>query len=409
MKETLLNRFIKYVKIDTQSDPESQSYPSTDKQFDLLNLLVDELKEIGMQDVQIDEKGYVTATLPSNSDKKNIPTVAFIAHVDTSFEMSGTNVNPQIINNYDGKDIILDENYSLPVSEFPELENYVGKTIITSDGKTLLGADDKAGVAEIVTAMQYLINNPDIKHGNIKVAFTPDEEIGKGVDYFDVEKFAADYAYTLDGGGVGELEFENFNAASANFTVKGKNIHTGYAKNKMINASIIITEINNMLPANQRPEHTQDYEGFYHLHGMKGNVEEATADYLIRNHDIKEFEKQKQYLSDIAEFLNKKYGEQTVTLTITDSYFNMRSKIEPVYHIIEIAKEAIRQAGVEPIVKPIRGGTDGARLSYMGLPCPNIFAGGHNFHSRFEYVPLESMEKATQVVINIVKLFEQKH
>lgn len=409
MKETLLNRFIKYAKIDTQSDPESQSYPSTDKQFDLLNLLVDELKEIGMQDVQIDEKGYVTATLPSNSDKNNIPTVGFIAHVDTSPEMSGTNVNPQIINNYDGKDIILDENYTLSVSEFPELENYVGKTIITSDGKTLLGADDKAGVAEIVTAMQYLIKNPEIKHGDIKVAFTPDEEIGKGVDYFDVEKFAADYAYTLDGGGVGELEFENFNAASANFTVKGKNIHPGYAKNKMINASNIITEINNLIPAVQRPEHTQDYEGFYHLHGMKGNVEEASADYLIRNHDIKEYEEQKQRLNDIVEFLNKKYGEQTVTLIITDSYFNMRSKIEPVYHIIEIAKEAIRQAGVEPIVKPIRGGTDGARLSYMGLPCPNIFAGGHNFHSRFEYVPLESMEKATLVVINIVKLFEQKH
>jgi tripeptide aminopeptidase len=409
MKEPLLRRFLHYVKIDTQSDPYSGTFPSTRKQFDLADLLVNELNKIGMNEVALDKNGYVIATLPSNTSKK-IPVVGFLAHMDTSPDMSGAQVNPQIIEKYDGNNILLNSQSGLELktSDFPEILNYKGQTLITTDGTTLLGADDKAGIAEIVTAMEYLIRHPEIQHGTIKVAFTPDEEVGKGVDYFEPAKFGADYAYTMDGGAIGELEFENFNAAKAVVNIQGRNIHPGSAKNKMLNAILIAHEFNSLLPVEQRPEFTDHYEGFYHIHKIEGTVEEAMMEYIIRDHDTQKFSNKKDFIHQIAGFLNKKYPEETVRVTVTDQYFNMREKIEPVMHIVETAREAMKAVGVDPIVKPIRGGTDGARLSYMGLPCPNIFAGGHNFHGKYEFVPLESMVKAVEVIVKIASMYAEK-
>lgn len=404
MKEGILNRFLKYVKIDTQSDENSKTFPSTKKQFDLAHILAEELKQIGLMDVSIDKYGYVTASLPSNIDKK-IPIIGFLAHMDTAPDMSGKDVKPMIFENYNGKDLILNKegNVKISVKDFPEIKKYVGQTLITTSGDTLLGADDKAGIAEIITAMEYLANNPEIKHGEIKVAFTPDEEIGKGVDFFDVKKFGADYAYTLDGGPLGELEFENFNAAGISIKIQGRNIHPGYAKGKMINAILVASEINSMLPVNQRPETTTDYEGFFHIIRFLGTVEEAEIHYIIRDHDRNRFEQKKQLIVDIIQLVNKKYQGEIVKYKLEDQYYNMKEKIEPVYHIVEQAKQAMLDLDIKPDIKPIRGGTDGARLSYMGLPCPNIFTGGHNFHGKYEFIPLESMEKAVQVILKIIE------
>jgi len=409
MKNEILERFLRYVKIDTTSDDASESYPSSAKQFNLGKLLQAELTAMGLQDVNLDEHNYLMATLPANTDKI-IPNIGFIAHMDTSPDMSGTNVNPQIIEDYKGTDIVLDKenNVILNVKEFPELKEYVGQTIITSDGTTLLGADDKAGIAEIMTAVDYLIKHPEIKHGNIKIGFTPDEEIGRGVDKFDVAKFDAEFAYTLDGGGIGELEFENFNAAHAKVIFQGRNIHPGYAKDKMINSMILAMEFNGMLPVNERPEFTQDYEGFYHLIKMEGTVENASIQYIIRDHDRAKFEAKKVFIQQTVDYMNKKYREKTVVLELKDQYFNMREEVEKVFHVVETAKKAMELVDVVPVVVPIRGGTDGARLSYMGLPCPNIFAGGHNFHGKYEYVPLESMVKAVDVIIKIIELYSEK-
>ncbi|MCG8411167.1 MAG: peptidase T [Bacteroidales bacterium] len=404
MQNKLLSRFLKYVQIDTQSNENSDTFPSTQKQFNLANLLVEELNQLGLFDVNCDKFGYVTATLPSNTEK-TIPTIAFLAHVDTAPDMSGKNVKPQIFENYDGSDLVLnkDLNIVLSTQEFPELKNYVKQTIITTSGDTLLGADDKAGIAEIMTALEYMVNTPEFKHGTIKVAFTPDEEIGKGVDYFNVDKFNADYAYTLDGGPIGELEYENFNAAGATIEIQGRNIHPGYAKDKMINAILLASELNNMLPIEQRPELTDGYQGFFHIVKFNGNVENAEIQYIIRDHDKEKFEYKKQLIYDIVNFVNKKYNANVASITLNDQYYNMREKIEPVFHIVEQAKKAMIEVGVTPDIKPIRGGTDGARLSYMGLPCPNIFTGGHNYHGRFEYISLQSMEKATQVILKIIE------
>jgi len=407
MKNIILQRFLKYVKIDTQSDENSKSFPSTLKQFDLAHLLVEELKSIGMVEVCVDDKGYVMATLPANISQQ-VPVIGFIAHLDTSPDMPGSNVNPCIIENYNGKDILLNEELNLYLSptEFPELNDYKGQTLIVTDGKTLLGADDKAGIAEIITAMEYLINNPNIKHGKVRIAFTPDEEIGKGVDYFDVKKFGADYAYTIDGGGIGELEYENFNAAMAKISIQGRNVHPGYAKDKMINALLVAIEINNLLPVNERPEFTSNYEGFFHLIKLEGSVEKAFMQYIIRDHDLQKFIFKKQLIEEIVKIINLRYNN-IISLQIKDQYYNMKEKIEPVFHIIEIAKKAMEEENIIPRIVPIRGGTDGARLSYMGLPCPNIFTGGHNFHGKMEFIPLESMLKATKVIINIVKKFSE--
>jgi tripeptide aminopeptidase len=410
MKYTnLLDRFLRYVKIDTQSDDESETYPTTSKQLDLARLLFSELKDMGLKDVSLDDYSYVMATLPANTDKK-VPVIGFISHIDTSPDMSGANVNPQIIKNYDGKDIILnkEKDIVLSLAEFPELKKYAGQTLITTDGNTLLGADDKAGVTEIMTALEFLVANPSVKHGTVRVCFTPDEEVGKGVDKFDVEKFNADFAYTLDGGAVGELEYENFNAAIARIAIQGRNIHPGYAKNKMLNSILIAIELNDLLPIAERPELTVDYEGFFHIIKLDGNVEAANMQYIIRDHDKQKFEKKKLLMTDACEFINKKYGRKVVILDLKDQYYNMKEKIEPVMHIVETARKAIELAGVKPDVIPIRGGTDGARLSFMGLPCPNIFAGGHNFHGKLEYVPFESMEKAVDVILNILKLYTDK-
>jgi tripeptide aminopeptidase len=409
MKNEILERFLKYIKIDTTSDENSQTYPSTTKQFTLAKILQEELTAMGLKDVSVDEHCYLMATLPANTNKK-IPNIGFIAHMDTSPDMSGTNVNPQILEDYDGKDIVLDQknNVVLNIKEFPELLEYKGQTIITSDGTTLLGADDKAGIAEIMTAIDYLTKHPDIKHGNIKIGFTPDEEIGRGVDKFDVKKFDAEFAYTLDGGHVGELEYENFNAAHAKVIFNGRNIHPGYAKDKMINAMILAMEFNGMLPVNERPEFTQDYEGFYHLIKIEGSVENASIQYIIRDHDRAKFEAKKVLIQQTVDYMNKKYRANTVVLELKDQYFNMREQVEKVMHVVDTAKKAIELVGVEPIVVPIRGGTDGSRLSYMGLPCPNIFAGGHNFHGKYEYVPLESMVKAVDVILKIVELYSAK-
>ncbi|MPM51490.1 Peptidase T [bioreactor metagenome] len=403
----VVERFLSYVAYDTKSDGETGVTPSTPGQMVLAKKLVEELKEIGMSDVTIDENGYVMATLPANTDK-DIPTIGFIAHMDTAPDYSGANVNPQFVENYDGGDIKLNQTTVLSPKDFPELKDYIGKTLITTDGNSLLGADDKAGIAEIITAMEYLINNPEIKHGTIKVGFTPDEEIGAGADHFDVEKFNADFAYTLDGGGIGEIEYENFNAASAKIVVNGRNVHPGSAKNKMINSQFIGMELNSMLPAEERPEHTEGYEGFYMLNGFSGSVERTEMSYIIRDFFKDSFEAKKANIIKIAEELNKKYGEGTVEITVKDSYYNMKEKVEPVMHVVDTAVEAMKALDIVPKVVPIRGGTDGARLSYMGLPTPNLFAGGHNFHGKFEFVPTESIEKAVELVVKIIDLYTNK-
>ena len=403
-------RFIEYVKIDTKSDETTGLTPSTKGQHVLADKLAKELKEIGMQNVVKDELGYVYAVLPANTDNKDIPSIGFIAHMDTAPDMTGKNVNPQIVENYNGEDIVLNKELDVVLSpkQFPDLKKYVGKTLITTDGTTLLGADDKAGVAEIMTAMEYLINNPEIKHGDIKVGFTPDEEIGEGADHFNVEAFGADFAYTMDGGEVGELEYENFNAAGVSVFIKGRNVHPGYAKDKMINSILIAQEFTSMLPLDEVPEKTSGYEGFSHLMDIKGSIEETKMVFIIRDFFEDGYERRMKQFKEIEGKLNAVYGEGTVTVEIKESYRNMKEKIEPMMHIVENASKAMEMAGIKPLVKPIRGGTDGARLSFMGLPTPNIFAGGENFHGKYEYVAIESMEKAVEVIINIVKIYGKK-
>lgn len=405
--EKILDRFLRYVAIDTQSDENSESQPSAAKELDLLKLLCKELNDMGVE-ATLDEYGYVMGTLPSNIDKK-VPAIGFIAHVDTSPDASGANVKPQIIENYDGSDIALKgvPGLYLKPSEFPELLAHKGETIITTDGTTLLGADDKAGVAEIMNAVQYMVEHPEFKHGDIKIGFTPDEEIGRGVVKFDVKRFGADYAYTMDGGEIGELEFENFNAASAKIHIQGRNVHPGYAKDKMKNAILIGMEFNDLLPIGQRPELTEGYDGFFHIISFKGSVEEADFGYIIRDHDRKKFEEKKELIAQCAHFINVKYGEGTATLEVKDQYYNMREQVEPYYFIVEKAVKAMEMAGIKPKIQPIRGGTDGANLSFKGLPCPNIFAGGMNFHGKMEFAPLENIEKASEVVLNIVKLYAE--
>ena len=405
--EKLIDRFLRYVAVDTQSNPESESQPSAAKELDLLKMLRDELIAMGVE-ATLDEWGYVMATIPSNCGK-DVPAVGFIAHADTAPDASGADIHPQIIENYDGGDIELKgvPGLSLKVSEFPELEMYKGQTLITTDGTTLLGADDKAGIAEIMNAVQYIVEHPEFKHGDIKIGFTPDEEIGRGVVKFDVAKFGAKYAYTLDGGQVGELEYENFNAAAATVTIQGRNVHPGTAKGKMKNAILIGMELNALLPVDQRPEYTCGYEGFFHLISFKGEVETATFSYIIRDHDMALYEQKKAYMQKCVDFINEKYGEGTATVEIKHQYYNMRKEVEPHYHIVEKAMKAMEMEGIVPKIQPIRGGTDGANLSFMGLPCPNIFAGGHNFHGKMEYVPLESMEKASKVILNIISLYAE--
>ena len=396
---------MRYVSIDTQSNEESESQPSTAKQLNLLRMLRDELKAMGVE-ATLDEFGYVMGSIPSNIDKK-VPAVGFIAHVDTAPDASGADVKPQIVEKYDGGEIALAgvPGLALKPSEFPEMLHYVGQTLITTDGTTLLGADDKAGVAEIMYAAQYMMEHPDFKHGEIKIGFTPDEEIGRGVVKFDVAKFGAKYAYTMDGGEIGELEYENFNAAGAKIHIQGSNIHPGYGKDKMVNSMLIAMELNGMLPVEQRPRFTQGYEGFFHLTEINGTVEETTMSYIIRDHDRAKFEEKKALMTSVVEFLNKKYGD-VVKLELKHQYYNMRQEVEPHFFIVERAIKAMEMANIKPKVQPIRGGTDGANLSFMGLPCPNIFAGGHNFHGKLEYVPLESMMKASEVILNIITLFQ---
>ncbi len=398
-------RFLKYVGIDTQSDTDTGLTPSTPGQMFFSEKLVGELKDLGLDEVELDDNGYVMATIPSNVDYE-VPVIGFIAHVDTSPDFSGKNVNPCIVEDYDGGSITLnkEKNIVLKPDEFPELLKYKGQTLITTDGNTLLGADDKAGVAEIVTAAEYLLKHPEIKHGKIRIGFTPDEEIGAGADHFDVEKFGAEYAYTMDGGEIGELEYENFNAAIAKITVHGRNVHPGYAKNKMQNSIRIANQIITMLPRVETPEHTSGYEGFYHLMSFKGEVEESELAYIIRDFRRDRFEDRKKEIMHIVNKVNKEYGAGTVEIEVKDQYYNMREKVEPVKYIVDNAQRAMELVGVKPLVKPIRGGTDGSRLSFMGLPTPNIFAGGHNFHGKFEFVPLESMQKAVEVIVKIVEL-----
>jgi len=400
----IIDRFIKYVTIDTQSDPNNPDFPSTEKQWDLAKILVEDLKAIGMKDISLDDNCYIMASLPSNVNHK-VPTIGFISHIDTSPDYSGTNVNPQIHTNYDGKDIALNEaeNIVLSPDYFEDLLLYKGQTLITTDGTTLLGADDKAGITEIMTAMEYLVQHPEIKHGEIKIAFTPDEEVGKGAHLFDVEKFGAEWAYTMDGSQIGELEYENFNAAGAKVIVNGKIVHPGYAKGKMINSMLIANEFIAALPNNEIPQETEGYEGFYHLHNIKGAVEKTELQYIIRDHDMKLFEQRKIEFQNVADVINMKLGNDLIIIEIKDQYYNMREKVEPVMHIVDIAEEAMKDIGIKPLIKAIRGGTDGSQLSYKGLPCPNIFAGGHNFHGRYEYVPVESMQKAVEVIVKIAE------
>lgn len=401
-KKHITNRFISYVTIDTESDPDNPAFPSTEKQWNLAKVLEKELIEIGLEDVELDENCYIMATLPSNLDY-DVPTIGFISHIDTSPDFTGANVNPQIIENYDGKDIVLnkEQNIILSSTYFDDLQQYKDQTIITTDGTTLLGADDKAGITEIVSAMEYLVKHPEIKHSKIRICFTPDEEVGKGAHLFDVEKFGADWAYTMDGSQIGELEYENFNAASAKITIKGKIVHPGYAKGKMINSILIANEYIAAVPANEVPEKTEGYEGFFHLHDVKGDVEETVLEYIIRDHDFDIFEKRKYLMQKIAFDINKKLEVDAIHVTIKNQYFNMKDKVTPIMHIVDIVEEVMNDIGITPLIKPIRGGTDGSQLSYKGLPCPNIFAGGHNFHGRFEYVPVESMIKATEVIVGI--------
>ena len=403
----LVDRFLTYVKYDTKSDESSTRVPSTPGQLEFGKFLYNELKEIGLSDVTIDDNGYIMATLPSNIEK-DVPTIGFIAHMDTSPDMSGKDVKAKIVRNYDGKDIVLnpEKNIVMKVSDFPDLKDYIGKDLITTDGTTLLGADNKAGIAEIVTAVEYLINNPHIPHRTVKLGFTPDEEIGRGADHFDVEKFGADFAYTVDGGPVGELEYENFNAATAKISIQGRNVHPGTAKNKMINSILVAGELNDLLPVNERPEYTEKYEGFYHIVSFNGSVEKTDMVYIIRDHSMEKFQSKKETLEKAVEFINHKYGK-IVDLEITDSYYNMKEKIEPVMYIIDLAKEAMESLDIKPLIKPIRGGTDGARLSYMGLPCPNLFTGGHNFHGKFEYIPIFAMEKAVETILKIIELAQE--
>ena len=408
-KQHLINRFISYVTVDTESDPESDTTPSSAKQWDLANALVEELKTIGLVDVTIDDNAYIMATLPSNVDH-DVPVIGFVSQFDTTPDFTGKDVNPQIIENYDGKDIVLNEaeNIVLSPDYFEDLLQYKGQTIITTDGTTLLGADDKAGIAEIISAMEYLVQHPELKHGKIRIGFTPDEEIGRGAHKFDVAKFGAEWAYTMDGSQIGELEYENFNAAGALVTVKGKIVHPGYAKGKMVNSMYIATDYINSLPRLETPEHTTDREGFFHLYSIKGEVDSTQLQYIIRDHDKGHFEARKEMMVKLANELNSQFEKEVVSVDIKDQYFNMREKIEPVMHIVDLAEEAMKQAGITPLIKPIRGGTDGSQLSFMGLPCPNIFAGGHNFHGRFEYVPVESMLKAIEVIVNIAQLAAKK-
>lgn len=404
--ENVVKRFLNYVSFDTKADENSDTVPTTSKQLVLGKELVKELKELGLSNVSMDENGYVMAEIPSNMEKK-VPTIGFLAHMDTAPDMSGENVKPQFVENYDGGDIVLNKEQNIILSpvDFPELKDYVGKTLITTDGTTLLGADDKAGIAEIMSAMEYLMDNSEIKHGTIKVAFTPDEEVGRGPNHFDVKKFNADLAYTIDGGVIGELQYENFNAAGAKVTIHGRNVHPGSAKNKMVNSIFIGNEFASMLPENEKPEHTERYEGFYHLSDFNGSVEETKLSYIIREFDKEEFENKKNFIMEVGNKLNEKYGEGTVVVEVSDQYKNMKEKIEPVMYIIENAKKAMEEVDVVPRVEPIRGGTDGARLSFMGLPTPNIFTGGHNFHGKYEYIPTYAMEKAVDVILKIIEIY----
>ncbi len=409
--QAIIDRFFRYVKIDTQSDPYNEEvFPSTEKQWDLARLLVKELEEMGLKDVSIDENAYVMATLPSNVDYE-VPTIGFIAHMDTSPDFSGKDVKPQIHPDYDGKDVVLnkEKNIVLSVDYFPDLLMYKGQTLITTDGTTLLGADDKAGITEIMEAVRYLIEHPEIKHGDIRIGFTPDEEVGKGAEKFDVEKFNAEWAYTMDGSAVGELEFENFNAAGAKVSIKGVSVHPGYAKDKMVNSMTIAAEFIKEMPPQEVPEHTEGYEGLYHLHTLKGNVEFTELHYIIRDHDRELFEARKKHIVEVADKLNRRYGKNLIEVEVKDQYYNMREKVEPVMHIVEIAEEAMKRAGVKPIVKAIRGGTDGSQLSYKGLACPNIFAGGHNFHGQYEFVTAEAMQKAIDVIVKIAELTAERY
>lgn len=405
----LVERFLGYVTIDSQSDEESSTVPTTEKQLVFAKKLYEELKGLGLSDVSLDEKGYVTATLESNIEK-DVPVIGFISHMDTSPDMSGKDVKPRIVENYDGENITLnkEKNIIIDTKEFPEIKDYKGLDIIVTDGNTLLGADDKAGIAEIITAVEYLIKNPDIKHGTVKIGFTPDEEVGSGAEHFPVEKFGAKVAYTVDGGTIGELEYENFNAAKAKVTIEGRNVHPGSAKNKMINSMNVSKEFMNMIPENEVPEKTEGYEGFYHLVGIKGGVEQTELNYIIRDFDKENFENRKQFFKNIGDKINKNYGKDIVTVDVSDQYYNMKEKVEKVKYVVDVAYEAMKEAGVEPNVVPIRGGTDGAMLSYMGLPTPNLFTGAHNFHGRYEYVPIQCMEKANKVILKIIELYARK-
>ncbi len=409
-KQQLIERFISYVTIDTESDPNSDTTPSSEKQWDLANKLAEELSDMGMSDVSIDENAYVMATLPSNVDHE-VPVIGFISHFDTTPDYTGANVKPQIVENYQGQDLILnaEENIVLSPDYFEDLLLYKGQTLITTDGTTLLGADDKAGITEIMEAMKHLINHPEIKHGTIKVGFTPDEEIGRGAHKFDVEKFGADWAYTMDGSQIGELEYENFNAAGAVVSINGKIVHPGYAKGKMVNSMYFASEFINALPSNETPETTEGYEGFFHLYSIEGEVEKTELQYIIRDHDKSKFEARKALMQKLVGDLNSKYSKTIFEIDIKDQYYNMKEKVEPVMHIVDIAEDAMESLGITPLIKPIRGGTDGSQLSYMGLPCPNIFAGGHNFHGRYEYVSVESMIKATEVICKIAQLTAEKY
>ncbi|GFN30108.1 peptidase T [Paenibacillus xylaniclasticus] len=409
MKNDIIRRFTSYVTVDTQSNDDSDTCPTTPGQWTLARQLVDELKEIGMTEVTVDENGYVMATLPANTDIP-IDTIGFLAHIDTATDFTGANVKPQIVDKYDGGDIMLNESLNVVLSpqEFPELSGYIGHTLITTDGTTLLGADDKAGIAEIMTAMDYLIHHPEIKHGKVRVAFTPDEEIGRGPHRFDVAAFGAKYAYTVDGGPLGELQFESFNAAQARITIQGSNVHPGTAKGKMVHSSKIAMELHSRLPVQEAPEHTEDYEGFYHLISFQGTVERTQLLYIIRDHDKGKFEARKAYIEQIVDELRQTYRTAKIELELKDQYYNMRDKIEPVFHIVELARQAMRNLGIEPVIIPVRGGTDGSQLSYMGLPTPNIFTGGENYHGKYEYVSVDNMIRATNVIIEIIKLFEQR-
>ncbi|KUK95852.1 MAG: Tripeptide aminopeptidase [Anaerolineaceae bacterium 46_22] len=406
----VISRFIRYIKIDTQSARKSDTFPSTQKQLELAKLLEQELKELGLKDAAIDEFGYVTATLPANTDQKDLPIIGFLAHMDTSPDLSGENVDLQFIEDYDGGTVVLnaEKNITMSPDEFPALKKYIGKTLITTDGTTLLGADNKAGIAEIMTAVEYLLAHPEIKHGTIKIGFTPDEEVGHGVDYFDVEKFGADFAYTIDGGEIGEVQYENFNAAGVEVTIHGRNVHPGKAKMKMRNALLIGMEFNELLPVFERPEFTENYEGFYHLYEINGTVEEAAMAYIIRDHDSEKFEVKKRLIQKAADFINEKYGERVIELTLEDQYYNMREMVEPHPEIMKIAVEAVKSVGVTPLIIPVRGGTDGSRLSYMGLPTPNIFTGGHYFHGKYEFIPTFAMEKAVETLVAIAALIPNR-